>query len=75
MKLTHIEHWQGATFRRFEHPTRGVVETLTYPCGRLVYVAEGLGSRKRPRKSPLGAKRKHKPRLGPICRRAAGGGS
>jgi hypothetical protein len=64
LKRTLIEYSKGYVFRRFEHPTRGVVETLSYPCGRLVYVAEGLSSRKRSRK----------PRLGPLWRRAAAGG-
>jgi hypothetical protein len=29
-------------FRRFEHPTRGTVDTLSYPCGQVVDVAKGF---------------------------------
>jgi hypothetical protein len=42
LKRTLMESCNGYIFRRFEHPTRGAVVTLTYPCGRVVYVARGL---------------------------------
>jgi hypothetical protein len=42
LKSTLMESCNGYIFRRFEHPTRGAVVTLTYPCGRVVYVARGL---------------------------------
>jgi hypothetical protein len=42
LKRTLMESCNGYIFRRFEHPTRGSVVTLTYPCRRVVYVATGL---------------------------------
>jgi hypothetical protein len=42
LKRTLMEINKGFVFRRFEHPTRGPVVTLTYPCGRVIYVAAGL---------------------------------
>jgi hypothetical protein len=42
LKRTLIEYCKGYVFRRFEHPTRGTVDTLSYPCGRVVYVAKGF---------------------------------
>ena len=42
LKRTLSETSNGCRFCRYEHPTRGVIETLSYPCGRLVYIAKGL---------------------------------
>ena len=42
LKRRLIESCKGYVFRRYEHPTRGTVDTLSYPCGRLVYVTKGL---------------------------------
>jgi hypothetical protein len=61
-------------FRRFEHPTRGTVDTLSYPCGRLVYVAKGFKPAKL-RKKSVGQRAIHK-RIGAMWatgKKAAGG--
>ena len=76
LKRTLVEFCKGYVFRRFEHPTRGTVETLSYPCGRMVYVAKGFRT---PSETPTVVTRK---RFGgmwkgsggpPAAKRSAGG--
>jgi hypothetical protein len=70
MKRTLIEVCNGFMFRRYEHPTRGTVDTLSYPCGRLVYVAKGF----EPPSSSGFAKRARK-RLGVMWKPTKGTGT
>jgi hypothetical protein len=45
MKVTQVEMITDDTgYRRFEHPTRGTVETVSYP-GGIVFVANGFKRR------------------------------
>lgn len=75
LKRTLIRFCEGnCVFRRFEHPQRGTVDTLTYPCGRLVYVAKGFKPVRF--KSLTGVSRRARKRLGAMWsggNRAAGG--
>jgi hypothetical protein len=45
LKQTMMESVKGCRYCRYEHPTRGIIETLSYPCGRLVYIAKGFERR------------------------------
>jgi hypothetical protein len=64
-------------FRCFEHPTRGTIQTITYPCGRVVFVASGFRTMKL-KKRKGGPGKPNRRRIGEmlsIGKKSAGGGA